>query len=61
MLKKIYLSWTDHLLLLFDLQIGGTPAVLRYLLEAGFMDGDCITGINAQTFQNISYQHFAVT
>ncbi|KAI4342591.1 hypothetical protein MLD38_027200 [Melastoma candidum] len=24
-------------------KIGGTPAVIRYLLEQGFLDGDCIT------------------
>lgn len=24
-------------------KIGGTPAVIRYLLELGFLDGDCIT------------------
>ncbi|KAH0855618.1 hypothetical protein HID58_004032 [Brassica napus] len=28
-------------------KIGGTPAVLRYLLEAGFMDGDCITDFSS--------------
>ncbi|KAH9681050.1 Dihydroxy-acid dehydratase [Citrus sinensis] len=25
-------------------KIGGTPAVIRYLLELGFLDGDCMTG-----------------
>jgi dihydroxyacid dehydratase/phosphogluconate dehydratase len=26
------------------LQIGGTPAVIHYLLEQGLLDGDCMTG-----------------
>lgn len=26
------------------LQIGGTPGVIRFLLEEGFLDGDCMTG-----------------
>nr|CAN67446.1 hypothetical protein VITISV_029976 [Vitis vinifera] len=25
-------------------KIGGTPAIIRFLLENGFLDGDCITG-----------------
>ncbi|RRT85970.1 hypothetical protein BHE74_00020641 [Ensete ventricosum] len=25
-------------------QIGGTPGVIRFLLEEGFLDGDCMTG-----------------
>ncbi|KAJ4870287.1 hypothetical protein Rs2_48108 [Raphanus sativus] len=34
-------------------KIGGTPAVLRYLLEAGFMDGDCITVTGQTLAQNL--------
>ncbi|CAA3009963.1 dihydroxy-acid dehydratase, chloroplastic [Olea europaea subsp. europaea] len=29
-------------------KIGGTPAIIRYLLELGFLDGDCIT-VTGQT------------
>ncbi|CAN8268625.1 unnamed protein product [Cochlearia groenlandica] len=34
-------------------KIGGTPAVLRYLLDAGFMDGDCITVTGQTLAQNL--------
>ncbi|KAF2544131.1 hypothetical protein F2Q68_00031731 [Brassica cretica] len=34
-------------------KIGGTPAVLRYLLEAGLMDGDCITVTGQTLAQNL--------
>ncbi|CAH2052802.1 unnamed protein product [Thlaspi arvense] len=34
-------------------KIGGTPAVLRYLLEAGFLDGDCITVTGQTLAQNL--------
>ena len=30
------------------LQIGGTPAVIHYLLEQGLLDGDCMTGEYSQ-------------
>ncbi|KAL4591053.1 hypothetical protein LXL04_004001 [Taraxacum kok-saghyz] len=30
-------------------KIGGTPAILRYLLELGYLDGDCIT-VTGKTF-----------
>ena len=26
-----------------DVQVGGTPAVLKYLMEKGFIDGSCLT------------------
>lgn len=26
-------------------QVGGVPAVLKYLLEKGFIDGSCLTGM----------------
>ena len=26
-------------------KVGGTPAVIKYLLEKGFIDGDCMTGL----------------
>ncbi|XP_077253020.1 dihydroxy-acid dehydratase, chloroplastic-like isoform X3 [Tasmannia lanceolata] len=29
-------------------KIGGTPAVMRYLLEQGLLDGDCITGMHSK-------------
>ncbi|KAL9408643.1 hypothetical protein AB3S75_047093 [Citrus x aurantiifolia] len=41
-------------------KIGGTPAVIRYLLELGFLDGDCVTvtgktlAENAKTFPHLS-------
>ncbi|PWA65364.1 dihydroxy-acid dehydratase [Artemisia annua] len=41
-------------------KIGGTPAVLRYLLELGYLDGDCITvtgktlAENAKLFPSLS-------
>ncbi|KAH9650109.1 Dihydroxy-acid dehydratase [Citrus sinensis] len=41
-------------------KIGGTPAVIRYLLELGFLDGDCMTvtgktlAENAKTFPHLS-------
>ncbi|KAI3716426.1 hypothetical protein L1987_67296 [Smallanthus sonchifolius] len=41
-------------------KIGGTPAVLRYLLELGYLDGDCITvtgktlAENAELFPSLS-------
>ncbi|CAL5418299.1 unnamed protein product [Camellia sinensis] len=38
--------------------IGGTPAIIRYLLELGFLDGDCMTGKtlseNAKLFLSLS-------
>ncbi|CAL5354628.1 unnamed protein product [Camellia sinensis] len=38
--------------------IGGTPAIIRYLLELGFLDGDCMTGKtlseNAKLFPSLS-------
>ncbi|KAL1190515.1 Dihydroxy-acid dehydratase [Cardamine amara subsp. amara] len=34
-------------------KIGGTPAVLRYLLELGFMDGDCMTVTGQTLAQNL--------
>lgn len=30
-------------------QVGGIPAVLKYLLDKGFIDGDCITGLLSLT------------
>ena len=27
----------------FGFQVGGVPAVLKYLLEKGFIDGSCLT------------------
>ncbi|XP_019053658.1 PREDICTED: uncharacterized protein LOC104599538 isoform X2 [Nelumbo nucifera] len=44
---KITTAWRSigaPLLILANKQIGGTPAVIRYLLEQGFLDGDCMTG-----------------
>ncbi|KAI3523640.1 hypothetical protein L1887_01916 [Cichorium endivia] len=41
-------------------KIGGTPAILRYLLELGYLDGDCITvtgktlAENAKLFPSLS-------
>ncbi|CAL5349307.1 unnamed protein product [Camellia sinensis] len=39
-------------------EIGGTPAIIRYLLELGFLDGDCMTGKtlseNAKLFPSLS-------
>ncbi|XP_027118974.1 dihydroxy-acid dehydratase, chloroplastic [Coffea arabica] len=41
-------------------RIGGTPAIIRYLLELGFLDGDCITvtgktlAENAKLFPSLS-------
>ncbi|KAF5738520.1 dihydroxy-acid dehydratase chloroplastic [Tripterygium wilfordii] len=35
-------------------KIGGTPAVIRYLLELGFVDGDCITGTQIWAHDNFS-------
>ncbi|XP_010527484.1 PREDICTED: dihydroxy-acid dehydratase, chloroplastic-like [Tarenaya hassleriana] len=34
-------------------KIGGTPAVIRHLLELGFMDGDCITVTGKTLGQNV--------
>ncbi|KAJ4828385.1 hypothetical protein Tsubulata_004166 [Turnera subulata] len=34
-------------------KIGGTPAVLRYLLELGFIDGDCITVTGKTLAENV--------
>ncbi|AEE76834.1 Dihydroxy-acid dehydratase [Arabidopsis thaliana] len=34
-------------------KIGGTPAVLRYLLELGLMDGDCMTVTGQTLAQNL--------
>ncbi|CAL5343493.1 unnamed protein product [Camellia sinensis] len=40
------------------MSIGGTPAIIRYLLELGFLDGDCMTGKtlseNAKLFPSLS-------
>jgi hypothetical protein len=37
------------------LQVGGTPAVVHYLLEQGLLDGDCITGRYSQQLFIKSY------
>ncbi|XP_065862866.1 dihydroxy-acid dehydratase, chloroplastic [Euphorbia lathyris] len=34
-------------------KIGGTPAVLRYLLEHGFVDGDCLTVTGKTLAENV--------
>ncbi|XP_068638095.1 dihydroxy-acid dehydratase, chloroplastic [Aristolochia californica] len=34
-------------------KIGGTPAVIRYLLEKGFLDGDCITVTGKTLAENV--------
>ncbi|XP_011020682.1 PREDICTED: dihydroxy-acid dehydratase, chloroplastic-like [Populus euphratica] len=34
-------------------KIGGTPAVLRYLLEHGFLDGDCLTVTGKTLAENV--------
>ncbi|XP_002518134.2 dihydroxy-acid dehydratase, chloroplastic [Ricinus communis] len=34
-------------------KIGGTPAVIRYLLEHGFMDGDCLTVTGKTLAENV--------
>ncbi|KAJ8763879.1 hypothetical protein K2173_003661 [Erythroxylum novogranatense] len=34
-------------------KIGGTPAVLRYLLEFGFLDGDCLTVTGKTLAENL--------
>ncbi|KAG8636852.1 dihydroxy-acid dehydratase, chloroplastic [Manihot esculenta] len=34
-------------------KIGGTPAVLRYLLELGFLDGDCLTVTGKTLAENV--------
>ncbi|KAJ6713066.1 hypothetical protein OIU79_009125 [Salix purpurea] len=34
-------------------KIGGTPAVLRYLLESGFLDGDCLTVTGKTLAENV--------
>ncbi|KAK4742708.1 hypothetical protein SAY87_000709 [Trapa incisa] len=34
-------------------KIGGTPAVIRYLLELGYLDGDCITVTGKTLAENI--------
>lgn len=34
--------------------VGGTPAVLKYLLENGFLDGDCLTVTGKTLAQNIA-------
>ncbi|KDP20328.1 hypothetical protein JCGZ_06414 [Jatropha curcas] len=34
-------------------KIGGTPAVLRYLLERGFLDGDCLTVTGKTLAENV--------
>ncbi|CAK7336223.1 unnamed protein product [Dovyalis caffra] len=34
-------------------KIGGTPAVLRYLLEHGFLDGDCLTVTGKTLAENL--------
>ena len=38
------------------LQIGGVPAVLKYLLQKGFLHGDCmtVTGTNAQQHRRVT-------
>lgn len=42
----IIVNWAwNPLFFSFFWKIGGTPAVIRYLLEQGLLDGDCLTGI----------------
>ncbi|XP_020572749.1 dihydroxy-acid dehydratase, chloroplastic [Phalaenopsis equestris] len=36
-------------------KIGGTPAVIRYLLEEGFLDGDCITVTGKTLEENMKF------
>src|SRR5206468_11863269 len=43
-------------------QVGGTPAVLKALLDAGLIRGDCMTGTGGTMGQNLAqvksiYQH----
>ncbi|MEX2138847.1 MAG: dihydroxy-acid dehydratase, partial [Pirellulales bacterium] len=35
-------------------QVGGTPAVMRYLLEKGLLDGDCMTVTGRTLAQNVA-------
>jgi dihydroxy-acid dehydratase len=35
-------------------QVGGTPAVMKYLLEKGLLDGDCITVTGRTLAQNVA-------
>jgi dihydroxy-acid dehydratase len=35
-------------------RIGGTPAVMKFLLEAGFIDGDCITCTGRTVAENLA-------
>lgn len=35
-------------------QVGGTPAVLKYLLEAGLLDGDCMTVTGKTLAENVA-------
>ena len=35
-------------------QVGGTPAVMKYLLEKGLLDGDCITVTGRSLAQNLA-------
>ena len=35
-------------------QVGGTPAVLKYLLEKGFIDGDCLTVTGKTIAENLA-------
>jgi dihydroxy-acid dehydratase len=41
--------------LMYDLHLnGGTPSVLRYLLDAGYLDGDCLTVSGCTLKENLS-------
>ncbi len=35
-------------------QVGGTPAVMKYLLEKGFIDGDCLTVTGKTLAENLA-------
>lgn len=41
------------------LQIGGTPAVIHYLLEKGLLDGDCMTGMWGNLSSWLSFSWFS--
>ncbi|KAF2314116.1 hypothetical protein GH714_022370 [Hevea brasiliensis] len=55
-LKPQILSLLSHYVMQWLLSwhwIGGTPAVLRYLLEHGFLDGDCLTVTGKTLAENV--------
>ena len=50
-MKRLRNKLKDDLNLKMCVQVGGTPAVMKYLLQHGFIDGSCLT-VTGTPFQS---------